>query len=115
MLGIGTQNARTRKLQKKMLGLLQWIQGWGGLWGCQSLVFQLCSSCIPLCHTLCWFTQFSQSRVYPEEAKPICSCVSKISPKPLEDFFLSLVGLNWITCAFLFQSLELKESHVLTD
>ena len=75
-----------------------------------SALFQLHS-----CHTLCWFTQFSQSRVYPEEAKPICSCVSKISPKPLEDFSLSLVGLNWITCAFLFQSLELKESHVLTD
>lgn len=79
-----------------------------------SALSQLHSSRFP-CHTLCWFTQLSQSCVYPEEAKPICSCVSKISPKPLEDFPLSLIGLNWITCAFLFQSLQLKESHVLTD
>lgn len=79
-------------------------------------LFQLHSSpSCPVLPSVVSVTQPSQSCMYPEEAKPICSRGSKISQKPLEDLPLSLIGLNWTTCPFFFQSLELKESHVLTD
>ena len=39
MLGIGTQNARTRKLQKKMLGLLSGSRGGEGFGGAKVWYF----------------------------------------------------------------------------
>lgn len=55
------------------------------------------------------------SHLCPELAKPIGSCGSKLSHKAPADLPSSLIGLSRILCPLLFQSLKLKESHVLTD
>lgn len=71
--------------------------------------FQLCFSPVFSAPPSCIMSPSPQSPLHPEEAKLIHSRGSELSQKPLADLPLSLIGLNWIVCPFLFQSLELKK------
>lgn len=96
------QDARTRKLPKKMLVLLSGFRSGEGF-GAGKIWYSSCSSCIPL--------QFSLS--YPL-LYPSVPLALKFPRSPLQ-LSRYLLLASWIRCPFLFHSLELKESHVLTD